>query len=79
MQVIFTKWYVITLNIISFFINICLQEEKTLVASVVLLVFQWHHWSLSTDAFATQTRNWKSMLLLLAHFYLHQSVRKPLF
>ena len=40
MQVIFTKRYMIALNVILFFVNICLQEQFAVIVSVLLIVFR---------------------------------------
>ena len=40
MQVIFTKRYMIVLNVILFFVNICLQEQVAVIVSALLIVFR---------------------------------------
>ena len=40
MQVIFTKRYMIALNVILFFVNICLQEQFAVIISALLIVFR---------------------------------------
>ena len=40
MQVIFTKRYMIALNVILFFVNICLQEQFTVIVGGLLIVFR---------------------------------------
>ena len=40
MQVIFTKRYMIALNVILFFVNICLQEQFAVIVSALLIVFR---------------------------------------
>ena len=40
MQVIFTKRYMIALNVILFFVNICLQEQFTVIVRGLLIVFR---------------------------------------
>ena len=40
MQVIFTKRYMIALNVILFFVNICLQEQFAVIVSTLLIVFR---------------------------------------
>ena len=40
MQVIFTKRYMIALNVILFFINICLQEKFAVIFSALPIVFR---------------------------------------
>ena len=40
MQVIFTKRYMIALNVILFFVNICLQEQVAVIVSALLIVFR---------------------------------------
>ena len=40
MQVIFTKRYMIALNVTLFFVNICLQEQFAVIVSALLIVFR---------------------------------------
>ena len=40
MQVIFTKRNMIALNVILFFVNICLQEQFTVIVGGLLIVFR---------------------------------------
>lgn len=40
MQVIFTKRYMIALNVILFFVNICLQEQFAVIVGALLIVFR---------------------------------------
>ena len=40
MQVIFTKRYMIALNVILFFVDICLQEQFTVIVGGLLIVFR---------------------------------------
>ena len=60
MQVIFTKRYMIALNVILFFVKICLQEQFTVIVSALLIVFRKSNWdsgqvpTLSSSRFSQQ-------------------------